>query len=101
MSAWSAPAATKAPTDIVFCRRQPRCHPPRERAVADDRVDTLGRGDRLLERGRVDHRCRIEYAEVGIETRLHLAALGQMEALRRIRRHAAHRVFQREELEIA
>src|SRR5829696_8570227 len=71
---------------------------PGDGAVAEHRVDTPGRRDRLLEGCGVDHRRRIEDAEVGIVAGLHLAALGEMEALGRVRRHAAHCVLQREEL---
>ncbi len=53
---------------------------PRDGAVAQHGVDAGGRHHRLLERRRVDHRRRIEDAEVSVIAGLHLAALGQVEA---------------------
>src|SRR5258705_3415839 len=56
---------------------------------------------RLLERRAIDHRLRIEHGDVGVESRFHEAAIGQIDALCRQGRHLAHRELQREQLQIA
>src|SRR3989442_1169515 len=67
-------------------------------SVYEHVLDADRRLMRLLERRAVDHGDRIEHGEVGVEPRLHEAAIGQADPLRGERRHLAHRELERHEL---
>src|SRR6058998_4211210 len=69
--------------------------------VHDHVLDADGGLVRLLERRAIDHRRRIEDGDVGVRARLDEPAIRQSHALRRERRHLAHRELEREQLQLA
>ncbi len=73
---------------------------PDRLAVDEDMGDARRRLHRLGEGGAVDHRLRIEDAEIGIGARRDDAAPLEPEPRRRDARHLAHRGFEIEEAEL-
>src|SRR5258705_5677725 len=97
----AVPAVSRTPESTARARVRnlppPQNHLPIHKHVLDADRSLV----RLLERHAIDHRLRIEHGDVGVESRFHEAAIGQIDALCRQGRHLAHRELQREQLQIA
>jgi hypothetical protein len=70
-------------------------------AVDHHVLDTAADRLRLLGRGGVEHRDRIEYAHVGEPAGAQIATLVQVEPARAQSRHLVHSHLEREELKLA
>src|SRR4051794_2393415 len=91
------------PGSVEHLARPRRCYGAvfkHDFAVDDDDWDTFRILVRVLERGCIAHALRIEHHEISLHAGRDRTALLQSEALRRERRHLAHRVFERQHLAV-